>query len=125
MNPTDDEAYAELSHHFAEPLLGALQAAIQRLRDLNEHIVVNPDVPSTVVPEPLTVEVDIDDGMATIELCEVNSFIRVQVGGAPDGTDLVVDDSITVIRQRQSFVVEDGSWKMNDAERLVDSDQSC
>lgn len=77
-------------------------------------------MPASLEPDPLSVEVDVGSGTASIDVCEVNSCIRLRTGGDPDGSDLVLDDAISVTRQRHEFVRADGTWNMIDSTQIAE-----
>jgi hypothetical protein len=92
---------------------------IETLRSNGWRSRENPDVPST-----LTVEGDVDllDGppatRAELTVCVIDSGVVYEPGGAPDGSDTIVNDEITANRNRITMVLEDGSWKLFDGTGL-------
>lgn len=50
--------------------------------------------------------------------CEVGTSIVFEPGGAPDGSDTIVNDLIVARRDRSTYVVEDGVWKLKTGTNL-------
>jgi len=59
--------------------------------------------------------------------CEVNSEIFVEVGGAPDGSDALVTDEVTVGRLVVRLQQVDGLWKSDSGETIAElaSPEEC
>lgn len=73
----------------------------------------NPSVPSVSTVEG---EVDLLDGppatKAEVNVCTIDSGVVFEPGGAPDGSDTVVNDEIVAQLDRVTLVYEDGAWKL-------------
>lgn len=73
--------------------------------------------PDPTVPSTTTVEGDVQllDGppatKAEVTVCTIDSGVVYEPGAAPDGSDTIVNDSITARRTRVTMVLEDGRWK--------------
>jgi hypothetical protein len=52
--------------------------------------------------------------------CEVNTERFVEVGGAPDGTDALVNDEVTVRRELVRLEFVDGQWRSRSGETLTE-----
>jgi hypothetical protein len=80
--------------------------------------------PNPTVPSVTTVEGDVDllDGppatRAQVTVCTIDSDIVVEPGGAPDGSDTVVNDEVTARRNRITMVLEGGVWKLSEGTGL-------
>ncbi len=80
--------------------------------------------PNPTVPSVSTVEggVDLLDGppatRAQATVCTIDSDIVVEPGGAPDGSDTVVNDEVTARRNRITMVLEGGVWKLSEGTGL-------
>ena len=72
----------------------------------------NPTVPSVAIVES---EVELLDGppstQAQVTICSISSDTLFEPGGAPDGSDTVVNDEVVARRTRVTLVLEDGAWK--------------
>lgn len=71
--------------------------------------------PNDLVPASLEVEVPaalVVDGADVAELvsCELNSWVVVEVGAGPDGTDAIVDSSVVAFRNSVLLRDVDGIW---------------
>jgi hypothetical protein len=79
----------------------------------------NPDVPSTTTVEG---EVELLDGppatRAQLTVCTIDSGVVFEPGGAPDGSDTIVNDEIIARRNRITMVLEDGAWKVFEGENI-------
>jgi hypothetical protein len=60
----------------------------------------------------------VSDDAATIIVCDLDSNVLVEAGAAPDGSDAVVDDSVTARRLEVTLVKEDGAWR-NSSGRVI------
>ena len=60
-------------------------------------------------------------------VCPVNTERFVEVGGAPDGSDSLVTDEVTVLRGLVRMILIDGQWKSNSGEQLAElnSPEEC
>ncbi len=61
----------------------------------------NPIVPATVTVEVLRSS-SVDADVAELQVCEVNSWVVVEVGAGPNGADAIVDPRLSPIGQRCS-----------------------
>jgi hypothetical protein len=52
--------------------------------------------------------------------CEIDSEIFVEVGGAPDGSDALVTDEVTVSRLLVRLRFDEDGWKVNSGETLAE-----
>ncbi len=52
--------------------------------------------------------------------CEVNSEVFVEIGGAPDGSDALVTDEVTVGRLVVRLRQVDGLWKVDSGETIAE-----
>lgn len=80
---------------------------------------VNPDQPWA-----LTVEIveflEEPFRRADVTVCFVDTNILLEPGGAPDGSDLVVNDEVGAIRIVYTLVVEDGRWQLLHGQDLTE-----
>ena len=77
-----------------------------RLRGVRS--MTNPQIPASIHPRPSTVFIESDS--AVIEYCWVDSNVLVEPGGGADGELLVLDDSVTVSLDRETYEFVDGRW---------------
>ena len=59
-------------------------------------------------------------GYVELVACPINTERFVEVGGAPDGSDALVTDEITVRRLLVRLQLIDGQWKSDSGERLAE-----
>ena len=66
-------------------------------------------------------------GFVELVSCEVNSEIFVELGGAPDGSDALVTDEVTVGRLVVRLQQVDGLWKSDSGETIAElaSPEEC
>jgi hypothetical protein len=72
--------------------------------------------PHSTVPETLTVE-EISfggPGAATLVVCIIDSGVIYEPGAAPDGGDVIVNDTVYAARSQYEMVMVDGAWKLAD-----------
>lgn len=73
----------------------------------------NPDVADTSTVEG---EVTLLDGppatRAQATVCTISAGVVYKPGGAPDGSDLVVNDDVVAYRDRVTMVLDGGTWKI-------------
>jgi hypothetical protein len=89
--------------------------------------------PNPAVPDASTVEGEVTllDGppatRAEVQVCTVSSDVVFKPGGAPDGTDLIVNDDVVARRTRVSVVFQDGAWKAYEGTILGswEGEQTC
>jgi hypothetical protein len=110
LDPTDDDKVAALSEVRSGELLTASIDLISRYRFENRRSVTNDEFPATLVPDAETIQLTDDGSRATLESCRVNSNLSVEIGGNPDGTDRVVDDSVSVFIETAELELVDGRW---------------
>ena len=86
---------------------------IDTLRSTAGGRVQNPQVPSVATVEG---DVELVDGppatKAVVTVCTIDSGVVFEPGGAPDGSDTIVNDEIVSQRDRVTLVLENGAWKL-------------
>ena len=91
-------------------MLAASIELIAGYRFENRRSVTNEEFPATLVPDADSLRLTKDGMSATLESCRVNSNASVEIGGNPDGTDRIVDDSISVYIESAELEMIDGRW---------------
>jgi len=118
-DPANPELRAEIKRLFTGP---NLELATQLLDNLVEQgRVAKPasDPSRTVIlvsPKFLPDRTD----FAELVVCEIDTERYVELGGAPDGSDALVTDEVTVTRLLIRFENLDGEWKSNSGEILAE-----
>jgi hypothetical protein len=92
------------------------QLGVANINELQSHgwrVRLNPEVPSVTTVES---DVTLLDGppatKAEVTVCTIDSPVVYEPGGAPDGSDTVVNDEVTAFRTRVTLVMQDGAWKV-------------
>ncbi|MDJ0767147.1 MAG: hypothetical protein QNJ12_00080 [Ilumatobacter sp.] len=110
LDPFNDEKVAALGDVRGGQLLIDSTDIIARYRVENQRSITNPDLPATIEPIPETIELDAARISATVTYCRIGSNIFVETEGNPDGSDLVIDDSINAYHETAELVFTDGAW---------------
>jgi len=110
LDPTDDQLVAALPLTRTGDALAAAAQIVAEDRSLGRRSVTHPEFPAWVREYPDTIEIDTESGTAAIEYCRLGSNIYVEVGGNPDETDRVIDDTISTYRERDTFISQNGVW---------------
>jgi hypothetical protein len=101
------------THAAESPSLELALDNMETLRSNGWRARPDPGVPSTLTPEG---EVELLDGppatRAELTVCVIDSGVVYEPGGAPDGSDAIVNDEIVARRSRITMVLEDGAWKL-------------
>jgi hypothetical protein len=101
---------------------GALARAIATLDDLvaNGQVVRrNPANPTTITFEgKLQLPAGPDGAEAHLIECRVDSDVLYEVGTGPNGTDVLINDTVIAERLRTRYVLEGGTWKIEGGEQL-------
>jgi hypothetical protein len=80
-------------------------------RERNYALRENPDVPASItveVPAALVLE---GADVAEMQICEVDSWIVVEAGAGPNGTDSIVNDEVVASRATVLLRKVDGVWR--------------
>lgn len=118
LDPTnDDKVQAALMAHTGEAK-ARVEEIIRNYRDSNRRSIPSDIAPANVVVYADSTHVDLTSGTATIELCNLGSNVMVEVGGEPDGSDRVLDDSVTAYDTLETYTLVDGEWLNSDGQVL-------
>lgn len=121
MSPDDDIVVGRLETVYTERLVAGFMDIIDEYRANGYRLIESDDLPATQEVELSSVAIDLDRGRATLQVCVVNSFVKVQ--RMPDGTDEVVDDAVSRRVEELGFVEVDGAWKVDTARIPEESEQ--
>jgi hypothetical protein len=108
LDPTNDDLVAELGETRTGPALDRAVELIVGLRAQNRRSRTHPTLPATVQGLAGTARVDLGSGTASVEYCWLNSNILVETVG--DGTEEVIDASVSTSRDRDHFELRGGRW---------------
>lgn len=93
---------------------GAAQESIRRIideyRSNNRRSMTLELAPATIHVNEGSVQIDQETGAATVESCVLNTNVLVEIQGSSDGSDRVIDDTISSYLVREVFVPSDGQW---------------
>ncbi len=127
LEPTNDARVEAIARtHTGEALQRAIDV-ITRRRVENRKSVTNADLPAYIQPDERSVVVDLENGVAEIEYCHLDSNVAVEIGRNDDGTDRVLDDSIAIRFERETFERVDGQWLKSDGVSVdaVEGETEC
>jgi len=114
-DPFDDEKVDAIADVYTPRLVEGWMNIIEEYRTDNLRSVPSPDNPARYDVDINSVEVNLNNGTGSVQVCHLNTFVEVEVGGNADGSDRVVDDEVTERVERLDLIREDGVWKINKA----------
>jgi hypothetical protein len=112
LDPTNDEKVDAVFDAYTGDARAWIETYLIEQVSANRHSVTLMATPATLAVYPESVSVDLDTGTATADVCEINSNITIEQGGNADGTDRVIDDSITAYHSRQGFELVGDEWQL-------------
>ena len=95
-----------------------VESDLQALRDEGWRVRENPSVPMTITVESIELRDGPPTNHANAIVCLIDSAIVYEPGGAPDGSDAVVNNDVIAGRSVQRLVREDGTWQLDEVESL-------
>jgi hypothetical protein len=109
-DPGDDEKLSTALDWHVAPNRRFIADQLEEYR-LNGWIArPNPDVNAVVVIEVPAILLDPSDDAAELQVCEVDSWIVVEPGAGPDGSDALVNDELNTYRSTYFVRRVDGRW---------------
>jgi hypothetical protein len=115
----DAVARLEATHAAGSPSLDLALRNIETLRTNGWRARGNPDVPSASTVEGDVVLLDGPPASrAEVTVCTVSAGVVYEPAGAPDGSDVIVNDEIGARRNRATLVLEGGVWKLSEGATL-------
>ena len=105
----------------------ASRAKLERYREENLAIRENPDVPASISVEVPARLIAPSEDVVEMQVCEVDSWIVVEVGAGPSGSDAIVNPDFVAYRAQIFMRNVDGIWRYeggNDLESWENS-QVC
>ena len=118
MDPTDQEAVDAALDARIGPDREALADYFEELIDRGRAIRPNPQVDGSSTIESPAGLVLADSGVAELQECEIDPWILVEVAGAPDGSDAIVDDGVYAYRRIVILRMTDAGWAIEGARIL-------
>jgi hypothetical protein len=111
MDPFDAEKEAAALERRLGVIAENLAARLAEWRDLNYALRENPDVPASITVEtPATLVLEGGD-VAEMQICEVDSWVIVEVGAGPNGSEAIVNDDVVASRATVFLRSVDGIWR--------------
>jgi hypothetical protein len=114
-DPFDEAKAAALAEYFTGNQLEGFNNLIEEFRAGNFRSVPNPGEPEIYDVDPRSVALSLDAGIATVQVCHLDTSLIVETGGNPDGTDRVVSDDIEREIVELDVIRIDGVWKVDSA----------
>jgi hypothetical protein len=112
MDPFDAEKEAAALERRLGVIAENFAAKLAEWRDLNYALRENPDVPASLTVEiPATLVLEGGD-VAEMQICEVDSWIVVEIGAGPNGSDAIVNDEIVSYRTTIFMRNGGGIWRI-------------
>lgn len=122
MNPDAAGLDEELDRHYARssPARGTIESIRAQLREDGFRVYPNDSVPWALHIETAVSFFNEPFPRATVEACNIDSAILYEPAGAPDGSDVIVNDLVYASRLRFTMVPEDGGWQLLSAVALTE-----
>ena len=108
-DPWDEELIQAAALTRTGPALDRLVNGLAQLRTDGIRGGVHPEIEATITMYEQTVRLDGPD-RATVEYCHVDSDLTIEVGTAPDGGDVILEDIVIAKHQQAVMVKIDGRW---------------
>jgi hypothetical protein len=96
-----------------------LAASLADFRARNYAIRPNRETPASVAVESSARLLGVDGDVAEVQICEVNSWVLVEIGAGPNGTDAIVNPDVIASRAAISMRQVDGIW-LFEGSNLID-----
>ena len=116
--PTNDAKVAAALDGYIDSNRDLIQERLEDLRANGYVARPNPDVEAGVIVERPAVRTSSPANTAVIQVCEVDSWIVVEPGAGPDGSDAIVDPDVTSYRSNYVLSKMDGRWRIRGGETL-------
>lgn len=100
---------------------GVLENIMQELRDRHLRVYLNAETPWSMTVESLTFYIEPYPNV-DVQVCWVDPSILYEPGGAPDGSDVIIDDDVVATRAIYTLVPEDGRWQLWNAQRIAEAE---
>jgi hypothetical protein len=117
-DPANPELRAEIERLYTGPNLELTTQLLDNLVRQNRISRPASDPSRTVIVAAPAFLPDRTD-FAELVVCEVDTERYVEIGGAPDGSDALVTDAVTITRLLVRFENLGGEWKSNSGEVLA------
>jgi hypothetical protein len=118
MDPFDAEKEAAALERRLGVIAENLAARLAEWRELNYALRENPDVPASITVIGAPVFLGPNSDVVELQVCEVNSWILVEVGAGASGADAVVDPDVVTYWNEFLLRDVDGIWRIEGANEL-------
>lgn len=118
LDPTNDEKVQAARASMSGDALASATQIVDGYRVNHQRAISSSVIPVSIDIDPSTVELSSSQDVATVEFCRVGSNVLVQAGGNPDGSDLVIDDTINAYLERETYQLVAGEWLNSDGQVL-------
>jgi hypothetical protein len=117
LDPTNDATVAAAAATMTGGALSKFQEIIADYRARGVRELSLDQLPARIDVDPSSLAMD---GVnATIEVCWLNSNLLIKPAGNPDGTDEIVDPSVSASSQRYYLSFASGAWLVESLENLA------
>ena len=112
MDPFDAEKEAAALDRRLGVIAENFAAKLAEWRELNYALRENPDVPASITVEIPATLVLAGGDVAEMQICEVDSWVIVEVGAGPNGSDAIVNDEVVAYRTTIFMRNDGGIWRI-------------
>lgn len=117
-DPSDAQKRADALDRFVGANRQFIVDRFEEFRANGYAIRPSPSVEPVVLVELPAQLVEPSMDLARIQVCDVDSWVTVEVGAGPDGSDATVDPTLTAYRTAFLMRNVDGVWKVEGGEQL-------
>ena len=117
-DPADDSKVAAALEWYRDSNRALIEQQLDDLRAAGRAARPNPQVEGLVVVESPAVLASSEENTAVLQACQVDSWIIVELGAGPNGSDAVVNPDITSYRSNFVLSKVDGHWRIRGSESL-------
>lgn len=116
--PTNDARVAAALDGYIESNRDLIENQLADLRTKGYVARPNPNVAAGVIIENPAVLASSPADTAVIQVCEIDSWIVVEPGAGPNGSDAIVDPDVTSYRSNYIVAKVDSRWRIRGSQSL-------
>jgi hypothetical protein len=117
-DPTNDEKRAAALDRFVGANREFIMDRFEEFRANGYAIRQSPSIEPVISIEVSAQLVKPSTDLVRVQICDVDSWITVEVGAGPNGTDAVVDPTLTAYRTTFFMRLVDDVWKVEGGEQV-------
>ena len=117
-DPTNDEKVGQARDLQAGSNLAFFERRLSEFLERGYQLRPNPTVPAEVTIEVAASLVDGSADFAELRVCEVDSWVTVEPGAGPNGSDAIVDPDVLVFRSVYFMRDTGDRWKIEGSREL-------